>query len=238
MNPADKGLSRPQAPVLSDEAVQSLVNQYANGRRFDFSGASGASNRTQSGFGWFEVSDVNDRGGQKWAAPIIPAPNDFKHVANELCERALNDAKAQLHPLLRSAELDRLNERADFLQAFKSALEKRIAQKLAVWQPGVQAVFKFDETRTKNKENWDGSIHLLVKVPRLSNAITRWGKNMDRSLTKCLNELGWSRFRRRQTILEVQQVTPRELRHGVSYGAMFSAVYNVPVKVWPPKRQT
>ena len=184
------------------------------------------------------MSDVNDRGGQKWVVPVIPAPNDFLHAANELCHRALTDAKAQLHPLLRSAELDRLDQRPEFLQAFKSALEKRIARKLAVWQPGVQAVFKFDETMTGSREIWDGSIHLLVKVPRLSNAIKSWGKHMDRCLMRCLKEVGWSRVRRRQTILEIQQVTPRELRHGVSYGAMFSAVYNVPVKVWPLKRQT
>jgi hypothetical protein len=169
---------------------------------------------------------------------VIPAPNDFLHVAKELSERALNDARAQLHPLLRSADLSRLDQRADFIQAFKSALEKRIAQKLAVWQPGVHAVFKFDEAVAGSRETWDGSIHLLVKVPRLSNAIKLWGKNLDRSLMKCLNELAWSRFGTRLSILEIQQVTPRELRHGVSYGAMFSAVYNVPVKVWPPKRRT
>jgi len=183
------------------------------------------------------VNDLNNRGGQKWVIPVIPTPNDFLHVANELCHRALNDAKGQMHPLLRSAELDRLDQRPDFVQAFKSALEKRIAQTLAGWQPGVQAVFTFEETLAENKETWDGSIHLLVKVPRLSNAIKTWGENLDRGLMKCLNELGWSRFRPHQTILEIQQVTPRELRYGVSYGAMFSAVFNLPVKVWPPKRR-
>jgi hypothetical protein len=54
---------------------------------------------------------------------------------------------------------------------------------------------------------------------------------------KYLKQLGWSRFRKRQSILEIQQVTANELRHRVSYGAMFSAVYNVPVKIWPPKRR-
>jgi hypothetical protein len=54
---------------------------------------------------------------------------------------------------------------------------------------------------------------------------------------KYLQQLGWSRFGKRQSILEIQQVTPNELRHGVSYGAMFFAVHNVPVKVWPPNRR-
>jgi hypothetical protein len=181
------------------------------------------------------MSDVNTWRREESVEPVIPVPKDFEQIANDLCEKALNDAKAQLHPLIRSVELDRLDKRSEFVQAFKSALEQRIARKLAAWQLGVQAVFKFDETLAENREAWDGSVHLLVKVPRLSNAIKILGKKLDRSLMKYLKQMGWSRFRKRQSILEIQQVTPNELRHGVSYGAMFCAVYNVPVKVWPSK---
>lgn len=183
------------------------------------------------------MSDVNDRGWEASKERVIPTPNDFGQAANEIWEKALNDAKVKLHPLIRSVELNRLDQRTEFLQAFKLALERGIARKLALWQPGVQAVFKFDETPLENMEAWDGSIHLLVKIPRLSNAIKALNKKLDQSLVKYLKQLGWPRFRKRQSILEIQQVTPNELRHGVSYGAMFSAVYNVPVKVWPPKRQ-
>lgn len=175
----------------------------------------------------------------QWAKSIehaSPASRDVGKVANDLCEKALNEAKAQLHPLLRNVDVERLDHRTEFLQAFKSALERRIARKMATWQPGVQAVFKFDETRTENIENWDGSIHLLVKVPRLSNSIKMLGKKLDRNLVKYFEQLGWSRFLKHQSILDVQQVTPNELRHGISYGAMFYAVYSVPVKVWPSDR--
>ena len=183
------------------------------------------------------MSDVNYGRREESVEPVVPVPKDFEQVANDLCEKALNDAKAQLHPLMQSVELDRLDKRHEFVQAFKSALEQRIARKLAVWHPGIQAVFKFDETLAANREAWDGSIHLLVKIPRLSNTVKALGKKLDRSLTKYLNQLGWSRFRKRQSILEIQQVTPNELRHGVSYGAMFCSVYNAPVKVWSSKRQ-
>ena len=162
---------------------------------------------------------------------------DLEQIANELCEKALNDAKEQLHPLIRNIELDRLEERSEFVQAFKLALEQQIAQKLATWRPGVQAVFKFDESWMDARKSWDGSIHLLVKVPQLSNAIKAFGKKLDHSLVNCLKHWGWSRFRKKPSILEIQQVTPNELRHGVSYGAMFCAVYSVPVKVWPQEQQ-
>jgi hypothetical protein len=189
--------------------------------------------RTKSSFGWFEMSsDVINLRREK-SLEHVSSGKDFGQMVNDLCEKALDDAKSQLHPLLQSTELERLGQRSEFLQAFKSALEQRIARKLAIWQPGVQAVFKFEETRM---ENWDGSIHLLVKVPQLSNAVKTLGRRLDKSLVKCLNQMGWQRFRTRQSILDVQQVTTNELRHGIGYGAMFLAVYTAPVKVWPQNR--
>lgn len=182
------------------------------------------------------MSDVNNWRREKSIEHGAPAVKDFGNVTNDLCEKALNEAKAQLHPLLRNVEVERLENRSEFLHAFKSALERRIARTLAAWQPNVQAVFKYDETQMENMENWDGSIHLLVKVPRLSNTIKLLGKTLDKGLMKHLKQLGLSRFEKRQSILDVQQVTPHELRHGIGYGAMFCAVYTVPVKVWPQER--
>lgn len=181
------------------------------------------------------MSDIHEQRRDK-SIEQSPAATDFRQVANDLCEKALNDAKAELHPLLRTVEVERLAQRSEFLQAFKTSLERRIARKLAAWQPTVQAVFKFDETWPENRQYWDGSIHLLVKVPRLSNTVKASGKTLDKGLVQCLKQLGWSHFRTRQSILDVQQVTPNELRHGVSYGAMFCAVYNAPVRVWPQDR--
>lgn len=183
---------------------------------------------------------MKDVGNVRWEESVehaVPAVKDFGQAANDICEKALNDAKEQLHPLIRNVELNRLDKRNEFVQAFKLALEHRIARKLTSWQPGVQAVFKFDESWIQNRDSWNGSIHLLVKLPRLSNAMKALGKKLDQNLVKRLKQLGWSRFHRRQSVLEIQQVTPSELRHGISYGAMFYAVYSVPVKVWPQNRR-
>jgi hypothetical protein len=154
-------------------------------------------------------------------------------VTNELCKQALEDARNQLHPLLQNTALERLVQRDDFLKAFKSALEQRIVAILVAWQPDIGSVFRFEETGVNDRRAWDGSIHLLVKVPQLSKAIGAFSKKLDRGLVESLNQLNWTRFRERQTILEIQQVTLNELRHGIGYGAMFCAVYNPPVKVWP-----
>lgn len=163
--------------------------------------------------------------------------NTFVQTAHELCEKALDDARAELHPLLRSENVDRLETRNGFAEAFRSALETRIAKRLALWQPSIQSVFRFDDSHVTDDPAWDGKIHLLVKVPSLSNAIKSFGKHLDKYLIGYLEkQLGWSRFKGQQSILDVQQVTVNELRHGISYGAMFRAVYSVPVKVWPLKK--
>lgn len=180
---------------------------------------------------------MNDGGWENKAEADVPLPNDLGQVAGKLCETALEDAKAQMHPLLRNTDLHRLGQRVEFVKAFKLALERRVAQRLALWQPEVQAVFQFEESWMESRNSWDGSIHLLVKVPRLSNAIKVIGKALDKGMVKYLKQLGWARFQKRQTVLEVQQVTIDELRHGVSYGAMFCAVHSVPIKVWPQKRR-
>ena len=91
------------------------------------------------------MSDINKQ------QHTVPAAKELEQGVNEICEKALNDAKAQLHPLLRSVELDCLDRRNEFAQAFKHALERRLAKKMAAWQPYVQAVFKFDESWRENR---------------------------------------------------------------------------------------
>lgn len=167
--------------------------------------------------------------------PAAATPQDFSQAAHILFEKALEDARSQLHPLMWDMDVYRLRQRIEFVQAFKRGLEQGIAQKLAAWCPEVLAVYQFDES-LESRRHWDGSIHLLVKVPHLSNTVRSLGKNLDRSLVASLKHLGWSRFQKRQSVLEVQQVTSDELRHGIGFGAMFHAVHSVPVKVWPYRK--
>jgi hypothetical protein len=167
---------------------------------------------------------------------MLPIVQDLGQAAHTICELALNDAKEQLHPLMRDKAPGYLRKRSEFTRAFKLALEQRVAHKLAIWQPGVQAVFRFDNAWMEDRNSWDGSIHLLVKVPHVSNTLRTLGRKLDLHLTHYLKQLGWSRFGKHKSILEIQQVTPNELRHGICYGAMFAAVYSVPVKVWPLQR--
>jgi hypothetical protein len=179
------------------------------------------------------MSDIDS---DQWENAIeysIPTSEELEQVAKVLCERALSDAKSQLHPLLQNLELDRLDQRLEFLRAFKCALEHKIAQTMAAWYPSIQAIFSYDATPYEIIRDWDGSIHLLVKVPFLTEEVKELGKKLEGSLVKCLKQLSWQRFQECQSILDIQQVTPNELSHGIGYGAMFYAVYTAPVKLWP-----
>ena len=164
---------------------------------------------------------------------VIENENGLKQAAKELCEEALNHAKTQLHPLLQQVELERLDQRCEFLEAFKQALEKEIARKIVRWQPCVQAVYKFDAPWGTNTEYWDNTIHLLVVVPQLLKPMKDLAAKLDHDILKRLKRLRWTRFQKSESLIEIQQVTPDEIRHGVSYGAMFLSLYAAPVQVWP-----
>lgn len=158
---------------------------------------------------------------------------EFRQMSNELSDNALRDARERLHPLLHRVDLEKLSQRRDFLEAFKCSLEREIAQKIVLWLPYVKVVYRFDASRRSSTEEWDNTIHLLVLVPRFMPPIKELGPLLDGEILNGLKRLGWSRFRNSKSIIEIQQVTPEEIRHGVCYGAMFSSVYAAPTQVWP-----
>lgn len=168
--------------------------------------------------------------------PILADSKGLKQVVKNLCDHALHDAKARLHPLLHSEELDKLDRRSEFVMAFKRALEEGIARQLVLWQPCIQAVYGFNLTLPQER-HWDNTIHLLVMLAQPLNSLQALSLVLDRGLVQCLKQLKWSRFRMPESLLEIQQVTPDEVRRGIRYGAMFSSVYNAPFKLWPQYRE-
>ena len=157
---------------------------------------------------------------------------EFRQIADELCDRAQRVATDQLHPLLQRVDLVKLSQRHEFLDAFRCSLEREIAQKIVLWLPCVKVVYKFDASRKKRLEEWDNTIHLLVLVPQLIPLIKELGTMLDVAFLTSLKRLPWSRFQDSKFVIEIQQVTPEEIRHGVCYGAMFFSYYATPSQVW------
>lgn len=157
----------------------------------------------------------------------------FSDLCKQLCEKALTDAKNQLHPLLRQVELERLGQRKIFVDAFKCALETEITRRVILLLPCVQAVYRFDTQRGSNAYDWDNKIHLLLLVPQLMASIKDLNSKLDTQMLRQLQRPDWKRFWSSTTFVEVQQVTRDEVRHGVCYGAMFASYYAGPLQIWP-----
>lgn len=172
---------------------------------------------------------------QKVIEDLIKNPYAVQQGSDELCETALINAKAQLHPLLQQVDLEKLGLRREFVQAFKHELEKAVATRIVHWLPCVKVVYKFDASRGSSTEGWDNTIHLLILVPRILPSINDLGLKLDNEILKRLKKLGWSRFQDSKSVIEIQQVTSSEIRHGVCYGAMFYSFYTTPSKVWPQR---
>ena len=110
---------------------------------------------------------------------LIKDPYAFRQGAAELCEKALVNAKAQLHPLLQQVDLEKLGQRREFVQAFKQALERAVAEKIVLWLPSVKVVYKFDSPGETSPEYWDNTVHLLLRVSRLLPSINELGAILD-----------------------------------------------------------
>ena len=171
---------------------------------------------------------------QEVIAGLFQSPYTFRQASEELCEKALLDAKSQLHPLLQQVDLEKLGQRREFVRAFKQALEKAVAERIVSWLPDVQIVYKFDAPRGSCTQYWDNTIHLLLLVPRLLPSINELGSKLDSEMLKRLKRFSWSRFQDSKYVIEIQQVTRNEIRHGICYGAMFYSLYTAPEPVWPP----
>ena len=143
------------------------------------------------------------------------------------------NAKAQLHPLLQQVDLEKLGQRREFVQAFKQALERAVAEKIVLWLPSVKVVYKFDSPGETSPEYWDNTVHLLLRVSRLLPSINELGATLNNEVREELKRFSWSRFQSSKSIVEIQQVTDNEIRHGVCYGAMFYSCYTAPSPVWP-----
>jgi hypothetical protein len=111
-----------------------------------------------------------------------------------------------------------------FLPAFKLALAASVACTLGEHDAQVRAVYAYDSA--------DALLHLLVIVGRPSAALTMFVASLDRALAASLDELSLAVGHRRVSVLDVNLITPKEVRLGIGPAALLSAVYHPPLAVW------
>ena len=78
----------------------------------------------------------------------------------------------------------------------------------------------------------DATVHLLVLVNSSSAALEAFISALDRALTASLTSLPSPKFAERDSILDVNLLTEKDVESGRGYAVLLSSVFTPPLKVW------
>ncbi len=78
----------------------------------------------------------------------------------------------------------------------------------------------------------EATVHLLALVAAPSAALESFVAALDSALTASLKELPSPLFASRESVLDVNLITEKDVRLGLGYAALLSSVFAPPLKVW------
>jgi hypothetical protein len=158
-------------------------------------------------------------------------------VAETVRDDALALAQARLSAPLAGLELKRLLRRPDFVDNLKYGLASGVANALSANDPRVMAVYVFEPSANPDSELGndmpvDATVHLLVLVKSSSAALEAFISALDRTLTASLRSLPSPKFAERDSILDVNLLTEKDVESGRGYAVLLSSVFAPPLKIW------
>ena len=158
-------------------------------------------------------------------------------VAETLRDDSLLVAREELAPSRGELPLEELLNDLDFVDSFKHSLASGIARVLAAYDRQVKSVHFYDplvcrERRRIGKLPIEATIHLLVEVHHLSPALSVLIMALDHELTDSLKVLPSPWFAHRQFTLDVNFVTPEDIKVGRGHATLLSSLYTPPLKIW------
>jgi hypothetical protein len=158
-------------------------------------------------------------------------------VAETLRDDSFLEARELLTPTRGELPLKTLLEDLDFVDCFKHNLASGIARVLAAYDRQVKAVHFYDplvcsEGREGSNLPIDATIHLLVEVRHPSPALSVLVGALDHALTESLKELPSALFVHRQFTLDVNVLTPEDIKVGRGHATLLSSLYTPPLIIW------
>jgi hypothetical protein len=159
-------------------------------------------------------------------------------AAETMRDNAVDLAREKMGFYQQEADLTILLGRRDFVEYFKYALAKEVAQMIATYDQRVQAVYLFEETANPDSETEDYlsvpdlTIHLLAKVTSASAALEAFISSIDRALTEILRDLPSDRYTNRTSFLHVIPVTDEDIKENQGYAVLLSSFYARPLRIW------
>lgn len=166
-------------------------------------------------------------------APITQLDEAAETIRNDALEQTRN----RLAPYERGLELETLLQRPSFVEQFKHQMALSVAQVIAAHDPQVQAIYIYDpelaqESEIEAERLPEPTIHLLVLVRAPSAALNAFTQALDRALTAGLKALPTAWLVERDSVLDVNLVTERDVRQGAGLARWLTAVFTPPVKIW------
>jgi hypothetical protein len=147
----------------------------------------------------------------------------------DLVAEAIRAEALDLTRLHRASD-DRAASRRDLMR--DPALRAHFKRQLAVC---VAAVIGASDARVLSVFTYDLAnppLHLLVLVSQATAGLAAFLASLDRSLLDSLEDLHLPEMEGRESILDVHVITPKEVRLGIGYAALLSAVFTSPIKIW------
>ncbi len=145
-------------------------------------------------------------------------------TANEVRDGAIEHVRHLGPETWREAPLAKLTHEPGFLRPFKLALTARCARVLAASEPRVLSAFTYDPA--------DHVLHLLVLMDEPSEGLDGFVKEFDKAMTASIDQLRIPDCFECASVLDVHQMTPRDVRLGIGLAGLLSSVANAPVRVW------
>jgi len=161
----------------------------------------------------------------------------LQEVVETIREDALILAQDRLTDVMRGLDLKHLLRRPDFVDNFKYGLAAGVAMALSDNDPHVEAVYTYEPSANPDSELGndvpvDATVHLLVKVQASSAALVAFIAALDRALTAELKNLPSPKLAQRESVLDVNLITEKDIEEGRGYAVILSSVFAPPLKVW------
>lgn len=152
------------------------------------------------------------------------APTHFSEVVETILEKALDLVRANVPAFKGAAHLETMIQRPDFAGPFRCALAIELAKVIGADNPDVRTVFAYDLSLP--------NLHLIALVSRPTYGHSDYIHALDQALCERMRELRLPDCSARAGMLDVQFVTPQDVRLGIGTTGLLSAVRTAPVRVW------
>jgi hypothetical protein len=123
------------------------------------------------------------------------------------------------------------------VEALKDGLARGVARALAAHDPQVLKVYAYDPSANPDNEAGDDrqldvTLHLLVVVTAPSAALQAFIAALDRTLTESLKDLPAPIFQIRESILDINLLTPKEIQDRKGYAGLLTSVFAPAIEIW------